>query len=138
VVVEIAVVEVRLVGDGGGDAVDGGGCHKVAPAGEVVDAVLGVGRWGEDVGVGEVEGVGVGEEVGNGLALDVGQQRVVRVVGRVEKAGEGVWAQVSVRAGGAQQREGAYSRTATGLCRPCRSVSALWPWHPAGVRESPA
>lgn len=92
VVVEEAIVEVRLVGDRGRDAVYGGRRYEVGPVAEVVAAVLGVGGGREGMRVGD-ERVGVGEEVGEVLALDIGQQGVGRVEVVIEEAaGEGVYA----------------------------------------------
>ena len=91
VVVEV-ILQVGLVGYGGRDAMDGGGCDKVGPVVEAVDGVLCVGGLVVLLGLGEVKGIRVGVEVGDALALDVGQQRVVRVVlVVVEEAREGVY-----------------------------------------------
>ena len=70
------VLWVGLVGDGGGNAVDGGGSDEVAPVVVVVEDVFGIESGGKMVvGAGEMEGIGVGEEVGEGLVLHVIEER---------------------------------------------------------------
>ena len=94
---EAVLLEVGLVRDGGGDAVDGGGGDEVAPVVVVIQAVLGVEGGGEAVCVGEVEGIGVGEEVCEGLVLHGVEQRLAggvegrRAACEEVVAAEGVW-----------------------------------------------
>lgn len=101
-----AMLEMGVVRQGGGDAVDRGRGDEVAPvAVVVVEAVFGVEGGGEGVRVREVEGVGVGEEVGERLVLHVVEQRLARrgkgrgVAGGEEVIGEGVCSRVSGRRG---------------------------------------
>lgn len=113
-VVVKAMVQMCLVWDGGGDAVDGSGGDVVAPV-VVVVGVLCVEGGGEGLGVGQMEGVGGGEEVGEGLVFHVAEQRLAGIVQRargtveeVEGVAKGRW--VLVAHGGTREAAGRSSR----------------------------
>lgn len=78
-VIEEAVVQVRLIWYRGRDTMHRGRRYEVAPIAEVVDAVLRIGIRSRKVLVGK-EGIGIREEVCNGLGFAFGQQRVAGII----------------------------------------------------------
>ena len=134
--VGMEAVERRLVRDGGGDVVYGGGRH-CRPGREGVEAVGGIGREGEGVGMGgRGKRIRVREEAVELLGLDVAQQRRALTIemvrgGTEEVCGKGVWAAISTgvweadraRAAGIQPKGGGASLSSIMAARE----RAVWP-----------
>lgn len=131
-------VEHGLVGYGGGDVVYGGWRH-CRPGGELVEAIGGILREREGVGMlGRSKGVRMGEEAVELLGLDVAQQRsacAVEIMRGLSKevCGEGVCGAIST--GASRGCWHMYSRRAAAL--PCRP-SWLRAQGPCGQRAAGA